>query len=241
MAAETINNEVIFTYARMNPPHLGHLRMINFMIEKAKELNINEVCIYLSLTYDEKKNPLFCDEKMDLLQHLINKHILIKNDSVYLNNRYNNKNNHYNNYENKIKISIRCERSPYGVIYKLFEKFDKIHMVVGSDRLESMQKLIKSILSKLNRNSNSYTINSLNRGNNKNNKNISLSATKIRKSVTNNNKLTFNRLYGIKNKNNKNNNLNNLYKKLKNRLQTKKRNRNNANINHKKQRKTKKK
>ena len=219
MAAENINNEVIFTYARMNPPHLGHLKMVKYMIEKAKQLNISNIHIYLSLTNDPVKNPLFCDEKMDILKYLIYKHILQKDQTVYLNT------NNNINFENKIKISIYCERTPYAVIYKLFEKYDKIHMVVGADRLNTMNKMIQSILTKLNKNSNNYTIQALNRNE------TSLSATEIRKSITNNNKNKFNRLYknnNNNNKNNKNNRLNKLYNNLSKRLikNSKKRKRN---------------
>jgi hypothetical protein len=63
-----------FTIARMNPPTTGHMQLIrNMMIYSLanKLLNIN---IILSGTIDNKKNPISCKEKRDILLFFLIKH-----------------------------------------------------------------------------------------------------------------------------------------------------------------------
>ena len=60
-------NIIIFTIGRMNPPTSGHLLLIKSMIEKALELNLNQINIILSHSKDFVKNPLRCSEKRSIL------------------------------------------------------------------------------------------------------------------------------------------------------------------------------
>ena len=58
---------MIFTIGRMNPPTSGHQGLIRKMMEKALEIGINRVYIILSGTVDDKKNPLTCKFKKELI------------------------------------------------------------------------------------------------------------------------------------------------------------------------------
>jgi len=60
-------NSVILTIARMNPPTLGHIFLIENMIEKAIHSNTIEIIILLSASVDSKKNPIICKDKQKLL------------------------------------------------------------------------------------------------------------------------------------------------------------------------------
>jgi len=60
-------NTVIFTIARMNPPTPGHIHLIAEMMKLAIDNNVREINIILSATVDNTKNPLFCNEKREIL------------------------------------------------------------------------------------------------------------------------------------------------------------------------------
>jgi hypothetical protein len=60
-------NTIIFTIGRMNPPTSGHMFLIKEMIEKALEINLNQINIILSHTKDPVKNPLKCFQKRTIL------------------------------------------------------------------------------------------------------------------------------------------------------------------------------
>jgi len=61
------NNTIVFTIGRMNPPTSGHLKLIKKLMEKAFELNENKIYIILSHSQDDRKNPLKCYRKRELL------------------------------------------------------------------------------------------------------------------------------------------------------------------------------
>jgi len=56
----------IITIARMNPPTIGHLKLIENMMEYALSNNEQKIFLILSSTKD-KKNPLECNRKRELL------------------------------------------------------------------------------------------------------------------------------------------------------------------------------
>ena len=60
-------NTIIFTIARMNPPTPGHIYLLENMIEKAIETNMNKINIILSATIDSDKNPIDCEEKRQII------------------------------------------------------------------------------------------------------------------------------------------------------------------------------
>lgn len=58
---------VLLTIGRMNPFTTGHLTLIETLINEAREKNISRVNVILSATADNKKNPLLCEEKRQII------------------------------------------------------------------------------------------------------------------------------------------------------------------------------
>lgn len=59
---------IIYTVARMNPPTLGHVSLIESMMEEALRQNVKKVHIILSSKVDDKKNPLEPEDKKHILR-----------------------------------------------------------------------------------------------------------------------------------------------------------------------------
>ena len=59
---------IIYTVARMNPPTLGHISLIENMMEEALSRNVKKIHIILSSKIDSKKNPLEPEDKRYILQ-----------------------------------------------------------------------------------------------------------------------------------------------------------------------------
>jgi hypothetical protein len=72
----TINNEntILFTIGRMNPPTSGHMMLIRKMMLYALNNNLTQINLILSGTVDNKKNPISCNEKRNLLIHFLLSH-----------------------------------------------------------------------------------------------------------------------------------------------------------------------
>jgi len=59
--------DVVFTYGRFNPPHLGHKMMIEEIINRARKTKKIPVVI-VSHTQGNSRNPLTIDEKLNILK-----------------------------------------------------------------------------------------------------------------------------------------------------------------------------
>jgi hypothetical protein len=64
---DVLENTIIFTIARMNPPTPGHIYLLENMIEVALKENVSQINIILSSTIDDEKNPVECEEKRQIL------------------------------------------------------------------------------------------------------------------------------------------------------------------------------
>lgn len=60
---------IIYTVARMNPPTLGHVSLIEKMMEEALRRNVKKIHIILSSKVDSKKNPLEPEDKQYILRN----------------------------------------------------------------------------------------------------------------------------------------------------------------------------
>lgn len=65
--ASNLNNTLVFTIGRMNPPTPGHMLLIEKLILRAAELGQSKIGIILSHSQDLPKNPFSCEEKRKLL------------------------------------------------------------------------------------------------------------------------------------------------------------------------------
>lgn len=59
--------DVVFTYGRFNPPHLGHKMMIEEIVKKARQMNKKPVVI-VSHSTGNMKNPLPVANKLRILR-----------------------------------------------------------------------------------------------------------------------------------------------------------------------------
>ena len=106
---------VFFTFGRMNPPTIGHEKLMN---ELAKKSGKNSYKVFLSQSQDKKKNPLPYQEKVKMVRKFFPKHAR----QVML--------------DKKIK-------NVFDVATRLFnEGYKNLTMVVGSDRVTEFNTLL---------------------------------------------------------------------------------------------------
>ena len=107
---------VYFTFGRMNPPTTGHEKLMN---EWSKKSGSNPYKVYLSQSTDKKKNPLDFKYKVKTVRKFFPKHAR----SVMLNKKVKN------------VFDAVTEMYNYG--------FKNVTMVVGSDRINEFNTLLK--------------------------------------------------------------------------------------------------
>lgn len=107
--------EIFFTFGRMNPPTIGHEKLLNVLSEKASK---NAYKVFLSQSQDSKKNPLSYTQKIKHTRKMFPKHAR----NILLNK--------------KVKNVFDASVNLYNQGYK------KITMVVGADRVVEFQTLL---------------------------------------------------------------------------------------------------
>lgn len=107
---------VYFTFGRMNPPTTGHEKLMNELLKKSGK---NPYRVYLSQSTDKKKNPLDFKYKVKTVRKFFPKHAR----SVMLNK--------------KVKNVFDAVTEMYN------DGFKNITMVVGSDRINEFNTLLK--------------------------------------------------------------------------------------------------
>ncbi len=107
---------VYFTFGRMNPPTIGHEKLLDKLSANARSSFPYRV--YLSQVQDQKKNPLEYSKKVKIARKIFPKHAR----SILMNR--------------KIKTVFDVMKTLYD------EGFTKVAMVVGSDRTSEFEKLL---------------------------------------------------------------------------------------------------
>ena len=107
---------IFFTFGRMNPPTTGHEKLMN---ELAKKSGKNPYRVYLSQSTDKKKNPLDFKYKVKTVRKFFPKHAR----NVML--------------DKKVKSVFDAVTEMYN------DGFKNITMVVGSDRINEFNTLLK--------------------------------------------------------------------------------------------------
>ena len=107
---------VYFTFGRMNPPTIGHEKLLNSLAAKAGR---NPYRVYLTQSQDRNKNPLTYRDKIKAARKFFPKHAR----SIILNNR--------------LKTVFEVVTSLYN------EGFKNLVMVVGSDRINEFDLLLR--------------------------------------------------------------------------------------------------
>ena len=106
---------IYFTFGRMNPPTIGHEKLLNVLARKAGS---NPYRVFLSQTQDSKKNPLGYAEKTKLARKMFPKHAR----SILM--------------DKKVKTVFNAVQKLYNEGYK------NVVMVVGQDRVREFDILL---------------------------------------------------------------------------------------------------
>ena len=107
--------EVFFTFGRMNPPTIGHGKVVNALATKSGR---NPYKVFLSQSQDSKKNPLSYEQKIKHVRKMFPKHA-------------------------RNIISNKSYKTVFEVVTGLYDQgFNKITMVVGSDRVTEFETLL---------------------------------------------------------------------------------------------------
>ena len=118
--SEAVKDSVVFTFGRMNPPTVGHGKLIDKVLSIAKSSGIKPI-IYPSKTEDDNKNPLPFRMKVKVLK------------DVY----------------GSIVDTDRGVKTPFDALDQLNDKnVSNVTFVVGSDRVKEFKKNMRSHIKK---------------------------------------------------------------------------------------------
>ena len=115
---EAKQKTAVFSFGRFNPPTTGHQKLLQKIIRSSSQL-AGYACLFVSHSQDSKKNPLTAKQKIAYIKKMFPKEarqLKIKED-----------------------ISIR---NAIDVATVLNGKYDKLVMVVGSDRVKDFKTLL---------------------------------------------------------------------------------------------------
>lgn len=110
-----MENHATFTFGRFNPPTTGHKKLVDAVVNHAKKTG-GKHYVFLSHTQDSKKNPLSHEQKVHFAKKMF-PHANVVDHS-----------------EHKTVIHAMKHLEKQGHTH--------VHMVVGSDRVEHMRKLL---------------------------------------------------------------------------------------------------
>ena len=103
----------VISWGRMNPVTVGHEKVVNFLKQKAKEV-FGTPLLFVSHTHDKNKNPLPYDFKIKILRMAFGK-IVQKSE----------------------------HKTIFDVLLNLSTSYSKIILVVGQDRKEEFEQMMK--------------------------------------------------------------------------------------------------
>ena len=118
--SEAVKDSVVFTFGRMNPPTVGHGKLIDKVLSVAKTSGAKPI-IYPSKTEDDNKNPLPFRMKVKVLK------------DVY----------------GSIVDTDRGVKTPFDALDQLNDKnVSSVTFIVGSDRVKELKKNMRSHIKK---------------------------------------------------------------------------------------------
>ena len=115
---EAKQKTAVFSFGRMNPPTIGHQKLLQKIIQTSKQMG-GYACLFVSHSQDAKKNPLTARQKIAYIKKMFPKEagqLEIKEDS-----------------------SIR---NAIDVATALHGNYENLVMVVGSDRVRDFKSLL---------------------------------------------------------------------------------------------------
>lgn len=107
---------VYFTFGRMNPPTIGHEKLLDVLARKAAK---NPYRVYLSQTQDAKKNPLQYKDKVKVARRMFPRHA------------------------RSIMIDPKVKTVFHALVKLYDEGYKNVAMVVGSDRVREFDILLE--------------------------------------------------------------------------------------------------
>ena len=109
------NREVYFTFGRMNPPTIGHGKVMDVLASKSGK---SDYKVYLSQSVNPKKDPLSYADKVKHTRKMFPKHA-------------------------RQVILDKGVRSVFDIAVKLYDQgYTKVNMVVGADRIREFEVLL---------------------------------------------------------------------------------------------------
>lgn len=111
---------VVFTFGRLNPPTIGHQVLVDQVVKVARKLNADHY-IFLSQTHKPPKDPLPFETKAAIFKAAFPKANL------------------WTGGEKDVK-------TPYDALSYLSENYDRVVLVVGSDRVDNFRGMEKYAL-----------------------------------------------------------------------------------------------
>lgn len=119
---EAASKTVVCTFGRMNPPTIGHRKLVDAMVELAKPTR-RKARLYLSHSHDNNKNPLDFDTKLRFCKEA---------------------------FEPQIKVMNSGAKTIIHIFHELYEEgFENVIYVGGEDRIGGEEDMTK-IISKYN-------------------------------------------------------------------------------------------
>ena len=115
---EAKQKTVVFSFGRLNPPTIGHQKLLQKIIQTAKRMS-GQPMMFVSYSQDAKKNPLTAKQKISYIKKMFPKEareLKLEDDS---------------NLRNAMDIAT-----------ELNGKYDNLVMVVGSDRVNDFKTLL---------------------------------------------------------------------------------------------------
>ena len=115
---EAQQKTVVFSFGRLNPPTIGHQKLLQKIVQTAKKMG-GQPKMFVSYSQDSKKNPLTARQKIAYIKKMFPKEArqleLEDNSSI---------------------------KNPIDVAVELHGKYDTLIMVVGSDRISDFKILL---------------------------------------------------------------------------------------------------
>ena len=115
---EAKQKTVVFSFGRLNPPTIGHQKLLQKIIQTAKRMS-GQPMMFVSYSQDAKKNPLTAKQKISYIKKMFPKEAR----------------------ELKLKEESSL-RNAMDIATELNGKYDNLVMVVGSDRVNDFKTLL---------------------------------------------------------------------------------------------------
>ena len=112
---EAKQKTAVFSFGRFNPPTIGHQKLLQKIIQTSRKES-GYACLFVSISQDAKKNPLSASKKITYIKKMFPKEAR--------------------------QIEIKDSHTVLDALVDLDEKYDRIVMVVGSDRVGDFKSLL---------------------------------------------------------------------------------------------------